>query len=248
VKVLGYPKKAMILSAGFGTRLKPYTDTVPKPLLTVGDKPMILHCINMLRNNGIEEIVINLHYRGAMIREKLGTGGDYDVRIYYSDEPEILGTGGGVKKAEKFFEGEAFVLINCDVLTRVNLKEVYDFHKSKNALSTLILREKDTDKYNNIMADSELYIKDIAGRTRWHEKSFRVGMFAGIHILEPQILSFFPEGYSSITDRYVELIKQGVNLAGFFTESFWADLGNLEDYKKINKDIENGALKLNDVL
>lgn len=233
----------MILAAGYGTRLKPLTDNTPKPLLMVGNKPMIHHVIECLKSNGIEEVVINLHYLGDMIRENLGNGEKFGVKINYTEEEEILGTGGGIKNAEKYLSGDTFVVMNTDILVKINLHDCYKFHKKTGGIATLILRSADMEKYNNIVVDETSRIIDIAGAlgvAGMHRK----GTFAGIHIFEPEIFNYLPEGKSSITDCYIKLIKMGIFIAGYFCPMFWRDLGNMDDYIKVNNEIKNGSLVL----
>lgn len=239
-------KKAMILAAGYGTRLKPLTDSTPKPLLPVGNKPMIHYVLHCLKKNGIEEVVINLHYLGNMIRTNLGDGRIFGLKIHYTEEIEILGTGGGIKNAEEYLKEDTFVVINSDILVDIDLTDGFNFHKKKGGIATLILRHQDTDKYNLIYLDESARIIDIAGALGVNNSPVKA-TFAGIHIIEPEIFNYLPPGKSSITDCYLRLIKKGKNIFGFFIDSYWYDLGNMNDYLKINKEIESGLIKLNDL-
>jgi NDP-sugar pyrophosphorylase family protein len=238
-------KKAMILAAGYGTRLRPLTNNLPKPLIPVGGKPMIHYVLNCLKKNGIEEVVINLHYLGNMIREKLGDGKNWGLKIHYTEEKEILGTGGGIKNAEEFLKDETFLVINTDILVKIDLKESINFHLTKGGIATLILRPHDTDKYNNITVDEDGKIIDIAGALGTNISQYRNGTFTGIHIIEPEIFNYLPPGKSSITECYINLIKEGKNLFGFFTDVFWRDLGNMDDYLKVNEEINNSKITFN---
>lgn len=240
---MAHLKKAMILAAGYGTRLKPLTDGTPKPLLPVGKKPMIHYVLNCLKKNGIEEVVINLHYHGNMIKENLGDGSIYGLKIDYTEEKEILGTGGGIKNAEEYLKDDTFVVFNTDILVDIDLSDGLNFHKEKQGIATLILRHHDTDKYNIIAVDKTQKIIDIAG-ILGVEKPPTKGTFAGIHIINPEIFNFLPHGKSSITDCYVNLIRNGQNIFGFFMNSYWYDLGNINDYLKVNDEIKTGKLKL----
>src|SRR5262245_7059025 len=108
--------KAMILAAGLGTRLRPLTHSTPKALLLVNGRPLIYYSLKLLEKHGIREAVINLHYLGDLIQKELGDGSKFGLRIHYSWEPQILGTGGGIKKASTFLEQESFLVVNSDVL------------------------------------------------------------------------------------------------------------------------------------
>ncbi len=237
-------KKAMILAAGYGTRLKPLTDRIPKPLLKVGNKPMIHYVLDCLKENGIEEVVINLHYLGGMIKENLGDGKTFGFKIHYTEEREILGTGGGIKNAEEFLKNGTFVVINTDIFVKIDLRDALIFHRRQKGIATLILRHQDTYKYNNIIVDENRRIIDIAGAFGVDAAKYQIGTFAGIHIIEPDIFCHLPPGKSSITDCYIKLIKSGKDLFGFFTDSYWRDLGNMEEYLKINREIQMGELSI----
>ena len=125
--------KAMVLAAGQGTRLRPITDRMPKALVPVAGRPMIEYALLLLRHYGIRDIVINLHHFGQQIENYLGDGAKLGVNIKYSQEPELLDTGGGLLKAKAFLQDDTFIVINTDALIDVNLAELIDFHRSKNA-------------------------------------------------------------------------------------------------------------------
>jgi len=233
--------KAMILAAGFGTRLRPLTNNVPKPLLPVGGKPIIYYVIECLKQNGIEEIVINLHYLGNLIRENLGDGKKFGLKIVYTEEKEILGTGGGIKNAEKYLKGDRFIVMNSDILVRIDLLEAIEFHIKMRGIATLIVRAKDIEKYNILSVDENDRIVDIAGITGSGNPANKKGTFAGIHIIEPEIFQYLPPGKSSITDCYIKMIREGKNIYGFFADPYWRDIGNIEDYERVNKEL---ALKI----
>ncbi|HLB02569.1 MAG TPA: nucleotidyltransferase family protein, partial [Nitrospiria bacterium] len=133
--------KAMILAAGLGTRLRPLTNNLPKPLLPLADRPLIHYNLLLLKKYGITEVIINLHYHADKMKKVLGDGSDLGVRISYSEEPEILGTGGGVKKASRFFANRSFLLMNGDILVDVNLDKVVEYHLKKKATATMVLRQ-----------------------------------------------------------------------------------------------------------
>jgi CTP:phosphocholine cytidylyltransferase-like protein len=157
--------KAMILAAGLGTRLRPLTETTPKPLLPVGGTPLIVWNLLLLRAGGIREVIINLHYLGSMIEAALGDGSRWDMQIAYSYEPELLGTGGGLKKAEEFFEGESFLVMNGDTLTNVDLPALQEFHRSQAGVATLVLRDDPhAEQWGAVESDAQDRILRINGR------------------------------------------------------------------------------------
>ena len=121
------PMKAMILAAGLGTRLRPLTDTTPKPLLPVAGTPLIVWNLLLLKRHGFQDVIINLHHLGSMIEQALGDGSRYGLRIVYSYEPVILGTGGGLKQAEPHFSGEPVLVLNGDTLVEIDLGALWPF-------------------------------------------------------------------------------------------------------------------------
>src|SRR5262249_29522472 len=114
----------MVLCAGLGTRLKPITEKIPKPLVPVLNVPNLVHTLHLLKRTGIDEIVINTYHLPQALEDYLGDGRRWKMRIHYSRESVLLGTGGGLKKAEPFFEGEPFLLANCDFITNVDLQPI----------------------------------------------------------------------------------------------------------------------------
>ena len=123
--------KAIILAAGFGTRLKPLTNKLPKPMFPVLNRPILEHALHFLSSQGIKEIAINLHHQSEKIIDYFGNGKNFKVELHFSKEENILGTAGGIKKLELFFKDETFLVINSDILVDINLKDVLKFHKEK---------------------------------------------------------------------------------------------------------------------
>ena len=157
--------KAMILAAGLGTRLRPLTDTIPKPLLPVEGLPLIVWNLLLLRAGGIREVIINLHYLGSMIEEALGDGSRWDMRITYSHEAELLGTGGGLKAAEWFFDGQPFLVMNGDTLIDLDLQAFLDFHDVQGGVATLVLRDDpQAAQWGAVETDAQGHILRIIGQ------------------------------------------------------------------------------------
>ncbi len=241
--------KAMILAAGLGTRLRPLTDSIPKPLLPVGGTPLIVWNLLLLRAGGIRDVMINLYYLGVMIEEALGDGSRWDMRITYSHESELLGTGGGLKAAEEFFEGQAFVVMNGDTLMELDLHEFFDFHDSQSGVATLVLRDDPhADQWGAVESDAQGGILRINGqgvdvRTSMSDGTSR--MFAGVHILEPSLLKDASTGESfSIIDTYTRALATGSRLLGFVHAGYWSDIGTVARYTQAQRDVEAGLIAL----
>ena len=159
--------KAMILAAGFGTRLRPLTDVTPKPLLPVAGTPMIVWNLLLLKRHGIQDVVINLHHLGAMIEQALGGGARFGMRITYSHEPVILGTGGGIKQAENSFGGEPVLVLNGDTLFELNLTSLLAFHQERDAAATLVLRhDPEAARWGLVEVTDQAQVMRITGRGR----------------------------------------------------------------------------------
>jgi NDP-sugar pyrophosphorylase family protein len=238
--------KAMILAAGLGTRLRPLTNHLPKPLLPVANRPLIHYNLLLLKRYGITDVVINLHYYADKLRGALGDGSELGMRITYSEEPEILGTGGGLKKVSNFFSNRSFILINGDILVDVNLDKVVEYHHRKKALATMVLREDpEVERWGTIEMDSQGRIRRILEKGNWVGEKLVRYMFTGIHVLEPQIFNYLPDsGFSTIIDAYTEMVKKDERVFGYVMTGYWMDLGTPERYQKAHQEMVKGLLKL----
>ena len=241
--------KAMILAAGLGTRLRPLTETIPKPLLRVGGTPLIVWNLLLLRAGGIRDVMINLHYLGAMIEEVLGDGSRWDMRISYSHEQELLGTGGGLKAAEEFFERQPFLVMNGDTLIDIDLAALIAFHHSHNGVATLVLRDDPNVKqWGVVESDAQGCILRINGQGVEEcvaQRMVTSRMFAGVHILHPSIMDDDPQGKPfSIIDSYTRALAGGSRLLGYVYDGYWSDIGTLKRYTQAQADVEAGLISL----
>ena len=153
----------MILAAGFGARLKPLTLRLPKPMFPVLNQPLLEHTLKFLSSQGIQDIIVNVHHLPKKIVEHFGDGSYFGVRLVFSIEEKILGTAGGLKKAEEILQKETFLVMNSDVLADINLANILKFHKEKNAYLTLVVRQDaNPEKYKPIqLADDGLACQDV---------------------------------------------------------------------------------------
>jgi NDP-sugar pyrophosphorylase family protein len=238
--------KAMILAAGFGTRLRPLTDMMPKPLLPVAGIPMIVWNLLLLKRCGIQEVVINLHYLGAMIEQALGDGVRFGMRITYSHEPVILGTGGGIKQVERWFNGEPVLILNGDTLFELDLTALIAFHQAHEAAATLVLRQDaEAARWGLVEVTGQAEVVRITGRGSSVAMPTTARMFAGIHILHPRLLYALPAGkQSSIIDAYVQGIQDEERIMGYDFDGYWTDVGTPERYAQVERDAAAGLLSL----
>lgn len=236
----------MILAAGLGTRLRPLTNTIPKPLLPVGGTPLIVWNLLLLRHHGIRDVIINLHHLGHLIEKELGDGSTLDMRISYSHEPTILGTGGGLKQAERLFGGESFLVLNGDTLCDLDVGALCRFHGQENPLATMVVRDDpDVHRWGALELDVEERIVRINGRGRGDDGPVIKRMFAGVHIIHPRLLRTLPAGReSSIIDAYVREIEQGEPVFGYTLRGYWSDIGTPQRYAEAQADVQRGLLRL----
>lgn len=240
--------KAMILAAGLGTRLRPLTNTIPKPLLPVGGTPLIVWNILLLKRYGFHQIVVNLHHLGPKIEQALGDGSKFGVRIIYSYEPVILGTGGGIKQAEPHFSGDPVLILNGDTLVELDLGALRDFHHARQAAATLVLREdSDAVRWGLVEVGEDNQILRITGKGLPCQSPAIPRMFAGIHIVHPRLLRQVPTGVaSSIIDPYVSAIERGERVLGYDLRGYWSDIGTAARYAQAEKDVRAGLIRLAD--
>jgi NDP-sugar pyrophosphorylase family protein len=240
----------MILAAGLGTRLRPLTNTIPKPLLPIAGTPLIVWNLLLLKRHGIHDVVINLHHLGPMIEQALGNGSRYGLKIYYSHEPVILGTGGGIKQAECHFSGEPMLVLNGDTLFELDLDALYACHQRRQAAATLVLRsDPDAARWGLVEVDMEDRIVRITGRGKTDVAVTKPRMFAGVHILSPRLLRDVPKGKaSSIIDAYVAAIERGDAVVGYELTGYWSDVGTPERYAQAEHDATSGLIRLSERL
>lgn len=240
--------KAMILAAGLGTRLRPLTNTIPKPLLPVGGTPLIVWNLLLLKRHGFHDVVINLHHLAPLIEQALGNGSKFGLRIIYSREPMILGTGGGIKQAEPYFSGEPVLVLNGDTLFELDLSALCAFHRERKAAATLVLREdQDAARWGLVEVGAEDRIVRITGRGLTDSAPTIPRMFAGIHILNPRLLRDVTKGVaSSIIDAYVAAIERGDAVLGYDLQGYWSDVGTAERYTQADQDARAGLIRLED--
>lgn len=228
--------------------MSPLTDTIPKSLLPVGNVPLIGYALKLLSYHGITEVAVNLHHLRRQLKEALGDGSQYGVEITYSEEEEILGTGGGLKKMQEFLT-ETFVVLNSDVVMDLDLAAVIESHRAADALSTMVLREDPRqDEFGLIEVDSAGRIRRILGHGESDEQ-LRPMMFTGVHVMEPRFLDYIPSGVNTCVNRYAypKALQNDDVLHSAITEDYWADMGTPTGYFDGNIDALERRVKLRHV-
>ncbi len=223
-------RKAMLLAAGLGTRLLPITEKTPKPLVPVLNAANVLYGLFLLKRSGIEEVVLNLHHLPEAIETALGDGSKFGLKIHYSREQLLLGTGGGLKKAQPFFGKEPLVLVNCDFITNTDLLPFIEKHRAQKSLATMLLWENAQAQafYSKVGVDGEGHLCTLPLLSTGTPA--RTGIFTGIHILENKAFDYLEEVPSGINQvLYPQLMKdEPERVFGFFLDkAYWYDTGEL---------------------
>ncbi len=241
----------MILAAGEGTRLRPLTLETPKVLLPVAGRPLIQHQLSWLKSHGIQEVAINLYHLGNKIQGFLGNGSRWGMKIWYSPEEALLGTAGGVKRMEHFFN-DAFLVVYGDVLTNLDLSAMVNFHQEKRAMATLAIFEAakpwevgvvDIDGEGRILSFVEKPQPPAANpQSLVPNTQSPVLASGGVYVLEKQVLGHIPsQGFSDFAyDIFPRLIALGLPLYGYILNSkdyFIIDIGTWDEYRRANSNV-----------
>ncbi len=241
--------RAMILAAGFGTRMRPLTDTIPKALVPVAGRPLIEYALLFVKSHGIKEVVINLHHLGNKLREVLGDGSSYGLRIIYSPEDSLLDTGGGIKKAQPFLDDEPFLVLNADTILDCDLAAFLAVHRQAKDIGTLLLRPNpDEEQYGLIETDQSGRVRRIRGEPSEVEVNAPLSafMFTGCQVLEPRIFDVMPRGraFSTTHELYPQLIRIGETLQSFVHAGPWMVVDDTEGIARATKAVVSGQLRL----
>ena len=246
--------KGLVLSAGYGERLRPLTNTIPKPILEVGGRPLIHYPLLMLRRAGITEVAINVHHLAAEVERALGDGAALGLRITYSPEPKLTGTGGPLAVLREYFGNERFVLLNCDTILDLDLARVIEFHRERGGMATFVLRAGgDPDAYSRIECDAHDRIQRmrlLAGRTCGkfvdypRDLDINVAaaltpyMYCGVMVCEPEVFTMTPATppFSLMGDVFAPIAARGVPLYGYVHRGFFRTVDDLSGYEAVRKE------------
>lgn len=229
---------AMLLAAGLGTRLRPLTLSTPKPLLPLDGTLLIDHQLGYLRAAGVRRAVINLHHLGEKIRGHVGDGSRFGIEVRYSEEPEILGTGGGIKKAGALLGDGPFIALNADALIDADIAAVVRHHADAKAAATMVVKPLGQDDgYTPVDIGPDSFVRGF-GKGRH--------FYTGLQILGREMLDVLPPaGHSAclIKDGYEALLAKGGRVSSFVHEGYFNDLGTPERYEQAKQDIAAGRFR-----
>lgn len=232
--------EAMVLAAGLGTRLRPITYSIPKPMVPVLNRPVMEHIIRLLEGHGFKQVVANLHWFPETIEGHFGDGHDFGVELTYSHEEALLGTAGGVRKASPFF-GESFLVISGDALTDIDLAAMRDFHESHEGIATLATRKvTETSQFGVVIADREGRIQGFQEKPDPAEALSDLAN-CGIYMFDREIFEYFPgpgesdlaspddpDGFADWAyDIFPALMEAGVPFYSHEVDAYWNDVGTV---------------------
>jgi mannose-1-phosphate guanylyltransferase len=232
--------RAMVLAAGLGTRLRPITYSVPKPMVPVLNRPVMEHIIALLRVHGFDHVIANLHWFPETIRGHFGDGSEFGIELSYSPEDALLGTAGGVRKASAFFDGD-FLVISGDALTDIDLTVMRKFHESHDGVATLATRKvSDTSQFGVVITDESGRIQGFQEKPEPAEALSDLAN-CGIYMFNPEIFDFFPgPGESALAsgddpagfadwamDVFPALLESGESFYSHEVDAYWNDVGTI---------------------
>ena len=237
--------RAIVLSAGYGTRLWPLTEDRTKPAIPILGKPLVGYVAEYLAGYGIDEIVVNLHHRPESVRKALGDGSRFGVKLHYIEEPVILGTSGALDNARSFFDRETFVVVNGKIITDIDLNAALETHRKANALATLVLLPNARRERFSVIETEGGCVKGFGGMPVDSGADAVPLMFTGIHIMEPRILEYVPRGVfsDSVVHVYPKAMANGEILAAHVASGKWRELSTLKRYLDISVELLKEAGK-----
>ena len=238
--------KAMVLAAGVGSRLDPLTSQVPKPLVPVANRPVMEHILRLLKSNGIEDVVSNLHYLPDKIRDYFGDGSSLGLNLDFRYEPELSGDAGGVRACRDFFGQDTFIVLMGDLLTDADLTKVIAEHKAKKALATIGIKQvEDVSQFGVVLRDSNGFVTGFQEKPAVKDA---LSDFAstGIYILEPEIFDYMPAtgNYGFGRQLFPQLLEKNLPLLAVDLSSYWTDVGTIHQYRMSNFDALDGELRV----
>lgn len=225
--------KVILMVGGLGTRLRPLTDNTPKPMLKVGNKPILQTIVEKFAEYGYTNIIMCVNYKSHVIQDYFGDGKEFGVNIEYILEEQRMGTAGALslltqKPIEPFF------VMNGDLLTNVNFEHLHDFHLSNNSMGTMCVREYDFQVPYGVVNIKNSKILSIE-----EKPTHKFFVSAGIYMLSPEILEYIPQNqFYDMPTLFEKIINENKNAISFPLREYWLDIGRIEEYKKANEEYD----------
>ena len=220
--------KAVILAGGLGTRLRPFTEVIPKPLLPFGERSIMETQILTLKGFGVTEVYIATNYMSDYVEAFIGDGSKYGVQLHFSKEKQPLGTCGPLSLLKESLK-DPFLVLNGDILTKMSFSEFYTFaikHESVLTVATKIITTP--FRFGNVSVDANNYIIDVD-----EKPELKMEILAGIYCMTPGIFEFIPPGkYYNMDELIKKLLKTKIPIARYLIQDYWIDIGQVDDYSK----------------
>ena len=238
--------QAVIMAGGFGTRLRPITCSVPKPMALVANRPMLSHIIELLKQHNFNDLTMMLYYQPEIIKNYFKDGKDLGVSIKYLRPEADLGTAGSVGFAREGLN-DTFLVISGDVLTDFDISKAIEYHKKKKAIATMVLtRVENPLQFGVVITDKNGKVERFLEKPSWGEV-FSDTINTGIYILEPEVFKYVPENTDVDFSKnlFPQLLKESKPLYGYIADGYWKDIGNHDEYRFAHYDILDEKVKIN---
>jgi mannose-1-phosphate guanylyltransferase/phosphomannomutase len=233
------------MAGGEGSRLRPLTSNLPKPMLPIANRPLMQHIIELLRKHGITDVVATVQFLASIVRNYFGDGSDLGISLSYATEDVPLGTAGSVANAREMLSGR-FIVISGDALTDIDLDEVLAFHEARGASATLVLkRMQDPLEFGIVMTAEDGKVERFLEKPTWGQV-FTDTINTGIYVIEPDVLDLIPidSPYDFSSELFPLMLDKGLPLYGFVTDTYWTDVGNTDAYLQAQNDVLSGRVNI----
>ncbi len=230
------------MAGGEGTRLRPLTSLRPKPMVPIVNQPVMEHILGLCKHHGISEAVATLAFMPQVIEDYFGTGEEWGIQLAYAHEETPLGTAGSVKNAQTLIGDETFLVISGDALTDIDLSEAIRFHKEKGGVATIVLKSvADPLEFGVVITDKDGKVERFLEKPSWGQV-FSDTINTGIYVLEAEVLDHIPidESYDFSSQLFPDLMSKGFDLYGYVADGYWCDVGSLDSYTEVHRDILDG--------
>ncbi len=225
--------KAVVLAGGKGTRLRPYTTVLPKPLMPIGDMPILEIMLRQMKRAGVSEVYLTVGHLAEILRAFFKDGQQFGLKIHYSYEDKPLGTAGPLSLLDGL--ADTFLVTNGDVLTTLDLADLVSYHRTSGAVATIAMQARQVKVDLGVLKFDDQY--QLTGYIEKPTYDFHVSM--GIYVFEPEVLSLIPHNdYLDFPDLVLKLIEKGEKVVGYPFEGYWQDLGRPDDYEQALSDFD----------
>jgi mannose-1-phosphate guanylyltransferase len=238
--------KAMVMAAGLGTRLRPITYEIPKPMVPVANRPIMEHILESLGRHGLDRVIANLHWFPDTITDRFGDGSSLGIELTYSYEETLLGTAGGVRNVREYFGSDPFLVLAADALTDVDVRALAEAHRAHDGLATLaVKRVRDTSEYGVVVTGSDGRVQGFQEKPDSAEALSDLANCM-IYVLDPEVFDYFPDQLEVdfALDVFPALLASDVPFHVHVTDAYWNDVGSLPEFLQGNLDALAGAVAI----